>query len=1662
MRTQRIILATAAFACLAWTPKANAQMVVGTDTLYGNEWVRYDQNYFKIKLAADGLYRVGLQELTAVGVFAGQDFPKGEQFQLFRLGQQVPIFVSTDGPFGPDDYLEFFGQQNRGELDAFLYKDRSYQLNPLYSLFTDTAAYYLTWRQGGSNDRIRAGDNDLSNPPAREVSCLSANVSEYHDALFGGKYYAASYDVSAEYDLGEGYCAGANSTDQTINFAAPNFTPAGADALVQVRILCGAGSHYLALDFNGVNYLRDTFNNWAVKAYSFSVPASALLSSNSLRIVGSASADDKFRLVLASLTFPQTFDFGNKDYARFELPPTGQAQYLEITNFKHGGAAPVLYDLTNRLRIITRLENNVVKVLLPPSASTRTLVLVSVGAMKTTSEMAKVVFTDFTKVSGDYIILSHARLFDDGQGHNYVQDYADYRSSAQGGGYKAVVVDVGQVYEQFAYGTTRHEQGIRNFVHWAIKNWGSAYLFIVGKGVYYGIMRNNPVEWREFDFVPAYGYPSSDNLLAADHRSNIPKIPIGRIAAHTPDMVRQYLQKVKELEFAQQNTPQTIPDRAWMKNVLHLGGGDKDIQAFIRKKLNELKDTVATGTFGANVFSLFKNSNDVVQSATSADVIDFINKGVSLITFFGHSAPNTLDFNIGDPAQYQNNGRYPFIYAMGCNTNRLFESRQTLSEDYVFVEKRGAIAFIGSTATTSLGNLSTYGTVFYQKLAKELYGRTIGEIMQSVIRDYPFGGFWGELVQNNLMLHGDPALRINPHPAPDYLVNIEKTKISPAFIDVQADSFSFDLTITNIGRAIADSFNVLIRQEFPDGTISLVDTLLLPTPYFERAYQIQIPLSQKDILGENKLLVSIDYDNAIAEKPASAELNNSATIPFIVVSNSAFPVYPPEYSIVNKPDNFILKASTASAFAGKAKYHIEIDTAYTFDSPLNRDTTVESMGGLIQWKPNLAPSDSIVYFWRISLDSFETGGIGYDWRSSSFIYLSDNNEGWSQSRFWQFRFQETSRLKKDVSFNKLFFDVANKELKIKTGTFGNIQYLDAAFFDDGFKLFDGWPCDDFPLEQFFIVVYDKTSLKNPIIPILGDSPNCSPDPKPYYRTFFFNIKEREKIITILNQINQGSFVASFTTQNRNRNFNADQWGADSITLGTNLFQILEAQGATKVRDLATNQTPYIFIFQKDNPNWEGMREVHAANVNDIMQTTTILQGRQSTGSLTSTPIGPARAWGSLHWRMSEREAHDFVGIDVVGIDKNGRDTLLHTNVLTYDTTLAHIDALQYPYLKLRLNLTDSVNYTAPQLDYWRVLYQPYPELALDPSRRFAFHKDTLQEGDTLRLELGMHNISPSDMDSLLVRFTIKDQQNNELKTYNRFAPVAKGDSLTASFEAGTNGLAGHNLLTIEANPDEDQPEQSHFNNVGVLEFVVTRDQLNPLLDVTFDGEHILNGDLVSPTPEIRITLRDENRFLALDDTSHFDLRLQYPGSGDFRPVNLADPAVAFFPARGNNNKAEIHFKPQLPDDGNYRLRVQARDRSGNKSGAGSYEVAFQVINKSMISNVGNYPNPFSTTTRFVYTLTGNEQPAQFKIQILTASGRIVREISQAEFGPMKTGTHLSDFIWDGTDQYGDPLANGVYLYRVIARNAGGKDFEKYDTGTDAFFKNDYGKMVILR
>lgn len=406
-----------------------------------------------------------------------------------------------------------------------------------------------------------------------------------------------------------------------------------------------------------------------------------------------------------------------------------------------------------------------------------------------------------------------------------------------------------------------------------------------------------------------------------------------------------------------------------------------------------------------------------------------------------------------------------------------------------------------------------------------------------------------------------------------------------------------------------------------------------------------------------------------------------------------------------------------------------------------------------------------------------------------------------------------------------------------------------------------------------------------------------------------------------------------------------------------------------------------------------------------------------------------------------------------------------------------VDAVQYPYLRLGAFYKDSLGYTPAQIDRWHVLFTPLPEAAIDGTLGITWipNSDTIAEGQQVQFAVDVKNIFDISMDSLLVSYWIQDaNQVKHALPYPRQDSLLVGETMRDTISFSTLGLAGMNTLWMEVNPYvapgssiTDQPEQAHFNNLIQVPFMVNGDNLHPILDVTFNGRHILNGDIIAPESEVLISLKDENQFQIMNDVSDttlFGIYLTDP-DGNQKRIPFVDGSgntvMQWIPAETQNKRFKIVYPALFEKDGKYTLFVQGSDRSGNASGDMEYRISFEVIHESMITYMMNYPNPFSTSTKFVFTLTGNEAPDEMIIQIMTVSGKVVREITEDQLGPIQIGRNISEYSWDGTDEFGDPLANGVYLYTVKAQ-INGEEIKHMESGADSHFKKEFGKMYILR
>ena len=1668
---------------------------------YGNEWIDYSKPHFKINVSQEGIHRINSSTISQFGL----NFIDVDNFRIFRDGVEIPIYINTTN--NQANYIEFYAYPNDGKLDTKLYNDTAWQMHDRYSLFTDQAVYYLTWNNTGGNLRINDIANNLTNLPNPEPYFFTKASRLFTGDFSIGKsnYLGLTALYNSIFDIGEGFYSGSQfnntSTNLSYNISTPNAISNIDANLYTVVVSWTSGAHNFNIKSGNTTLSNHQFSDYDVVKTSNTIPANLIGTTTNVSFQAiPTSGTNRNNPSLIEIEYARNFNFNNSSSFIFDIQGNNSTQYLEIVNLDEQNTFPILYDVTNgyRIKAIDVPGSSTHRFLLPPAVGKRKLVLRADNSTTYTliNNLTQLNFVNFSDINnqGDYIILTHANFINS----NEVNNYVTHRESFIGGNHDVVKVDIEQLYHQFGYGIDKHPQSIRNFVDYVVNNWTDPkYLFIIGKGREYKDFRNNTTV-RDACLVPTFGNPGSDVLLAADTSSSTPKLAIGRLAASNTATINTYLQKIIQYdnEFYNYGDPnQTIAKKDFMKQIIHLGGGtDVSQQNLFKNYLNNYANTAGNTSWGAQTTSVFKNSSAPIQTLPSDLVRNRINDGVSLITFFGHSYAGGFDISFDDPENYTNTGKYPVFLANGCNSGIIHNGSTSISERFVFQAQKGAIAYLSTTDLSSSSALNVYTSNFYKNLSSTNYATSLGQIIQQTIQDVEDccslsnDGIINLMVAQEMTLHGDPAIPFNQYQEPDYNIEAQNVFFTPNNVSTSIDSFTINLAVYNLGKAINDSFNIEVSRIYPDGSQDVI-TERFPAPYYRDTFSINFPVDGNSIgLGLNKFNIYVDVDNEI--NPELSETNNYLLnkIELFVGSDDIFPIYPYEFAIVPN-QGVTLKASTGNPFEIEKNYVFQIDTSELFNSPLSQQT-VSSAGGVVQWQPSILMEDSLVYYWRVSSDSTYSGS--YKWQTSSFIFLDGEYPGWNQSHFYQWQKDSYQNVYLDNDRDFKFIDVP-KEIYVKTAKYPLIDYEEIEWKMDGAQMHN-WKMNNcgggvgFSSGISIAVINNITGLP---VPIINNSTNNSYGP--YGNIHCYGIENTitvanfnprgntpnnhptpgipwsNLIIDYLNNVPNDFYVIIYSVNNPNY----QNWSTTLINYLNSL---------TCSVNNATNG-PMIFVYQKNNPSFTPIDNI-GTSFNDIVTNTFQINGTWTDGNFKSTLIGPAIEWGSFHWDFTAKEnpTQDIQSVDIYGVN-SGIETLLTTvpqNIL--DTTINHIDANLYPYLRLQLNTNDAITRTPTQTKYWRVLYKKPPEAAINPNKYFSVSKDTVMQGENWIMSVAIENVTEEDMDSLTVKNSFMDASNNLELTYLKNDSLKGFDTLHVSFNKNTlnANYLGTNTLTIEANPYEKdyQLEQFHFNNFANFSFEVIGDNINPLLDVSFDGIKILDGDLVSAKPEIVIQLKDENQFLALDDTSLINLYFRYLGPEGNSPegltrINFSDINTQFIPANSTSkNEARVVLNSEFVNDGYYELLVKSKDKSGNTSSSTEnrldgliyydYKISFLVENQSRISNVLNYPNPFTTRTQFIFTLTGSEIPDYFEIQILNVRGTVVRQIKQDELGPIHIGLNKTEYWWDGTDEYGDALANGVYFYKVIT-SLNNEDIDHYGNNqVDKFFKKGIGKMVLIR
>ncbi|GAA4353690.1 hypothetical protein GCM10023185_14570 [Hymenobacter saemangeumensis] len=1739
---------------------ALAQPAAAQSGPYGNEWIEPGQQYYKLKVWRDGIYKIDYQYLVAAGI-TGVD---PTRIQLWRRGREVAIYQGgSTTVLDPTTYFEFFGQRNDGKLDAEFYKNPAEQAHQYYSFYTDTAAYFLTYSVGPTG---RAGRR-MATPVAaggtphgwRLQTSLKLENYAYMEApspsgiTFLPWLQAGEGFISV--DWGNGTSSSPVSIGDVIDSLLRAVPPAGVGPAPVLEVgVVGSSATNHTTDIRVVapgNMVRTvgtiTYNNYAVVRPRYPIQRSDIAANGRFEFqIGVNNPNlnripkDLFRVSYFSITAPQYNRwFSNRSHVYFRNDSLlGGPATFEVDTIPATVRGFDIHDPWN----VQRIEPTAAQTLgqfgrrfVFPSATgqqSRRLLLYDLARTMRPAPARRVQFRNINPAVPNYLIVTHKQLMGPatrsggGTVPNAAKAYAEYRASAAGGRYDTLMMTSHQLYDQFHYGE-RSVMAIRHFGLWMAANAPTGqtkYLMLLGKGIgpneFFG-SGNSPLATRTLriqgerglDLVPTSTRGISDNFLTSDFRNNDfhSKLPTGRIVAKTPQEVIDYLDKVIVHESP---NPLNPAPAAWRKNVLHMSGGANPFEfGEFDGFLNQYKRRAESPCWVGRVVRTYSRTTvgGYTSLPVSINIANELNPGLSLITYFGHGSNTDFALNIGnvtDPSNnYNNQGKYPVMFYNGCAAGQLYVNYPTFGENWLFAANKGSVGMMGETGLSYAYLLHPAQDSMYQRLFNNpsWYGKPIAQVHGEVVKslqlqvDYQTPEGIEQLLCTTW--HGDPVLRMYSPQLPDFQTSNPQLSIAPGpaspVLSAASPNLTLNVGVINPGNFClrnGDSLRIRVTRTY--GTPSRVESTLHRVRQIHQTnatYSLVLPNTGAGIFGNNRFVVELDYGN---HEPELDENNNTAEIYYNFLQGGVTLLNPVEFAMVptNTPR---LVAQTNTPNGSERAFEFELDTVPTFTSP-GRPMSLRRGAVTAEWTPTLPAAqngDSLVWYWRVRLQT-PLPDEDANWVNSSFRVVP-GLLGWSQSHYGQFRRDLRQGIEVDAPSGRWHFTDELKPLQLRTR--GGGLPGSAATFTQG----TGYGIIADPMAPPFVnncavrapnimvAVYDRVTLRPKTV--AGASLRCGQGTQEFYifaanptsaadtlNNINNSAARQGELSTLLNNVPNGDYVALI-------GMNRVRWASLPASLKSQLATLLGSQLINQLQ----NGDPLALLAQKNSAGGRLVREVGPSTAgttpryDQIISLADTLRTPSTRGRIVSTRIGPAQQWESLsHWvEKDPNTSTSSYTLSLIGINAQGQSTVLNNNVPTAGSltsySLASVSAQQYPYLQLELVLQDTVSRLAPQLQEWFVAYQGLPEgvvrrdlisaASYDPARIAAQAAGV----GTISFPVKFANVSAINFGTPLKAIVAIHENSGglpgrEVARREITAPRQLMANDTITFQASLNviGRFGSFIPVVTVNPPGPNalPELNYFNNQLVLaSFSVADANLPPVLDVAFDGRRILNGELVSPRPSILIQVNDEDRLRHIRNVSYFTVTLQRQGQNPV-PVDLRASNISFSVDSTRGSVARLEYRPgqgQPLADGMYTLRVQVRDPSGTTAGNQEMEVKFEVVNASTITNVFPYPNPVTSKARFVFTVTGQELPRDMKIQIMTVAGRVVREIFMGELGPLHIGNNVTEFAWDGTDQYGDRLANGTYLYRVSLDDSQGQ-FKQRATAGDKAFKNDWGKLVLMR
>ena len=214
------------------------------------------------------------------------------------------------------------------------------------------------------------------------------------------------------------------------------------------------------------------------------------------------------------------------------------------------------------------------------------------------------------------------------------------------------------------------------------------------------------------------------------------------------------------------------------------------------------------------------------------------------------------------------------------------------------------------------------------------------------------------------------------------------------------------------------------------------------------------------------------------------------------------------------------------------------------------------------------------------------------------------------------------------------------------------------------------------------------------------------------------------------------------------------------------------------------------------------------------------------------------------------------------------------------------------------------------------------------------------------------------------------------------------------------------------------------------------DNQGPTINLFMNDEKFVSGGSTNENPKVYAKISDNSGINTIGTGIGHDI-VAILDQNTKNSIILNDYYVSDL---NTFQSGKIRYPLNQLKEGNHTLSLKVWDVQNNSSfSVTDFVVASQA--ELALTHVLNYPNPFTTKTKFF--IEHNQCCTNLKvvIQVYTITGKVVKSITQTI---NNEGFRFDGIEWDGKDDFGDKLARGVYIYKVSVTDGKKKKADKIE------------------